>query len=218
MNVHRAAWRGVCAALTVVGISAALIASPAALLFLMLVFALVIPMLLFVPASEHGQRAPDWRRVTIARALGVAMGTSAFVGFATILDAAAFALALLLLAGSPYAVTACNSRSSSAVSPTGPEPKAPAPAFQGAIPEEAPEQLVRGLPALTDEQLCQAWRDSCASLRNQSGEAGIMRAVRERQSYLDEMERRNASGLTAWLTSGAMTIDDPLPYLRVEVN
>ena len=31
--------------------------------------------------------------------------------------------------------------------------------------------------------------------------------------YLDELERRNASGFAAWLASGPEAAEDPLPYL-----
>jgi hypothetical protein len=37
--------------------------------------------------------------------------------------------------------------------------------------------------------------------------------VEERQRYLDEFERRNSTGLTAWLASGARVASNPLPYL-----
>jgi len=36
--------------------------------------------------------------------------------------------------------------------------------------------------------------------------------VQERQRYLDELERRNAVGLAAWLASGARVASNPLPY------
>jgi hypothetical protein len=196
-----------------VGTFAALVVSPAALLFLVVAFALLVPILMLAPAREYGNRAPDCRRPTVASALGVAIGTSAFVGFAAILGAAAFALALLVLVTSPYALSACGHRLGSALNSTRSESEAPARTLTHAIQEEAPAQPVSGLPHLTNEQLCHAWRDSCATLQEQSSETAFMHAVEERQSYVDEMERRNASGLTAWLASGAMATGDPLPYL-----
>jgi hypothetical protein len=43
----------------------------------------------------------------------------------------------------------------------------------------------------------------------------VLATVEERQSYLDELERRNATGLAAWLASGARVASNPLPYLVV---
>ena len=34
--------------------------------------------------------------------------------------------------------------------------------------------------------------------------------------YLDELERRNASGFAAWLASGPQAAGDPLPYLTAD--
>jgi hypothetical protein len=41
----------------------------------------------------------------------------------------------------------------------------------------------------------------------------MMDAVAVRQRFLDEFERRNSSGLAAWLASGARAAGNPLPYL-----
>ena len=67
---------------------------------------------------------------------------------------------------------------------------------------------------LTDEQLCKRWRASYrASQRQQSSAVKLIAAVAERQMYLDELERRNASGFAAWLAAGPQAAEDPLPYL-----
>jgi len=74
-------------------------------------------------------------------------------------------------------------------------------------------QAPPGPRALTDEQLRQGWRDSYEALR-QRPSVQMMTAIEERQAYLDEFERRNPSGLAAWLASDAQTTDIPLPYIN----
>ena len=73
---------------------------------------------------------------------------------------------------------------------------------------------VTGLRDLTDEQLCRRWRASCKSAQL----SGVQRleAVTERQMCLDELERRNAGALAAWLASSPSAWGDPLPYLTGE--
>ncbi|MEP6814583.1 MAG: hypothetical protein ABI873_03405 [Marmoricola sp.] len=41
----------------------------------------------------------------------------------------------------------------------------------------------------------------------------LIAAVAERQMYLDELERRNGVGFSAWLAAGPKAAEDPLPYL-----
>jgi hypothetical protein len=66
---------------------------------------------------------------------------------------------------------------------------------------------------LTDEELCRGWRASYKVLQHQPSAAQMAAAVAERQTYLDELERRNPRGFAAWLASGARAPGNPLPYL-----
>ena len=66
--------------------------------------------------------------------------------------------------------------------------------------------------------MCQACCASYLVLLEQSSgpqPKAVLATVEERQSYLDELERRNATGLAAWLASGARVASNPLPYLVV---
>ena len=71
----------------------------------------------------------------------------------------------------------------------------------------------QALSDLTNMQLCRAWRASHWALKNTSTVAQMMATVAERQKYLDEFERRNASGFAAWLGSDVGSLGNPLPYL-----
>jgi hypothetical protein len=77
--------------------------------------------------------------------------------------------------------------------------------YVGALPEPDPREL-------TDEELCQRWRASCLYLRRGPSAAHVMRAVEQRQIYLDEFERRYPGAFAAWLISGAGTLDYLTPY------
>ena len=85
----------------------------------------------------------------------------------------------------------------------------------------SPEDDMSGLQAhasqelcdLTNMQLCRAWRASHWALKNTSTVVQMMATVAERQKYLDEFERRNATGFAAWLSSDVRSLGNPLPYL-----
>jgi hypothetical protein len=66
---------------------------------------------------------------------------------------------------------------------------------------------------LTDEQLCSEWRASYVAMQGPVSLRQLARMVHKRQRYLDELERRNPGGLSAWLASGAWASSTPLPYL-----
>ena len=67
--------------------------------------------------------------------------------------------------------------------------------------------------AMDDEELCWAWRVSYVALQHAPSVPARLGAVQTRQQYLDELERRNPEGLTAWLYSGARAAGDPRPYI-----
>jgi hypothetical protein len=68
---------------------------------------------------------------------------------------------------------------------------------------------------LTDEELSKQWRASYLALQGRVPDRQFMRTVNERERYLDEFERRNPQGFTAWLASGPWASSIPTPYLNV---
>jgi hypothetical protein len=66
---------------------------------------------------------------------------------------------------------------------------------------------------LDDSELCWAWRRSYVALQQSRSSATRLRIVQARQAYLDELERRNAAGLSAWLDSGARAAGDPTRFI-----
>ena len=97
-------------------------------------------------------------------------------------------------------------------------PGRPAPVTAlGAMPS-APSQAPRALPddpgftipdQMTVADLCQAWRSSYVALERVTSPESRLRVVMMRAIYLDELERRAAPAMQAWLHSGARAAGDP---------
>jgi hypothetical protein len=66
---------------------------------------------------------------------------------------------------------------------------------------------------LDDYELCCAWRRSSLLLEHPHSPATHSRLAQQRQLYLDELERRNPAGVSAWLASGARAASDPTRYI-----
>jgi hypothetical protein len=199
--------------LAVVGISAGLFLSPAALVFL--VGVAVIGTILMIQAVVEDEGPVHSGRTGRVLTSGLAAGTvaGALVGFASLLGAGAFPLALSLLVSSPYAVKAWNRWRRSRLTPSSTRLAAMDAALAHTSPALRSAQELSEPAGLTDEQLCQAWCASYRALRDGSSGIQMMDAVAVRQCFLDEFERRNSRGLAAWLASGARAAGNPLPYL-----
>ena len=87
-----------------------------------------------------------------------------------------------------------------------------------ALANASPGFVPVGLPATqalpsTDEQLCNDWCASYRAMEATYSGRKFTRLVEDRGGYLDELERRNPAGFTAWLASGPTPAENPLPYL-----
>lgn len=77
-----------------------------------------------------------------------------------------------------------------------------------------PVDVLAVTDGLTDADLCMAWRSSYVALDRAAGPSEKLRAVEIREVILDELGRRDASGLEAWFRSGARAAGWPDRYLR----
>jgi hypothetical protein len=214
MRAYRVVWLAVCGVLALVGIAVAFILSPALLLLMVATFAVVAAIVTFAVAGKHSKRprGETSRTVVTSAAVGGA-AAGGIVGLAVMLGAGVLLLLLLLLVGSPYAVRTYGRWLATVPTPSTGQLDALARALAYASPEYVPIQPPEEPPLPSDEQLCRAWRASYRSLQERPSGTDMMRAVEERQSILDELERRNPRALAAWLASGARAAGNPLPYL-----
>ena len=66
---------------------------------------------------------------------------------------------------------------------------------------------------LDDLALCSAWRRSSLILEHHRPPATHLQMVQQRQLYLDELERRNPTGVAAWLASAHHGASDPTRFI-----
>lgn len=66
---------------------------------------------------------------------------------------------------------------------------------------------------MSDPELCRAWRRSFVDLQRAGFPREKARIVHVRQHYLDELERRDAAALQAWLKAGARAAGGPERFL-----
>ena len=164
-----------------------------------------------------------WRRAVFG-ALASGVGVVAVAGLVVVLRAGVLVLLIAATVSAPPLVRMVRERMGAK------RPKAPA--AQEQQPAERPLDDLDGtdwpapdpvtvelsLPlapeSLDDDALCWAWRRSYVVLQHTHTAATRLHVVEVRQSYLDELERRNAMGLSAWLESGARAAGNPSRFLH----
>jgi hypothetical protein len=80
-----------------------------------------------------------------------------------------------------------------------------------ANPMFVPWEPTLELQLLTDDQLGHAWRCSGVAVSSPADKRDLMRAIDERQRYLEELERRQPGLLGTWLACQVDTPGDVLP-------
>jgi hypothetical protein len=83
-----------------------------------------------------------------------------------------------------------------------------------ANPMFVPLEPTFDLYLLTDDQLAHAWRCSGLAVSSPTDRRALMRAIDERQRYLEELERRQPGLLGAWLAYQVDTPGDVLPVQK----
>jgi hypothetical protein len=153
-------------------------------------------------------------RLVIESAL-IGLTAVAATGMVALLGAAACLLFVCLPATSPWAVRhamrVCRRRTS-VEKPVGDEP--PPEKVLAVVAEPSPVVFPALAPADLDlEGLCWAWRRSYVRLQRCRTAVETARVVADRQQCLDELERRNPEGLSAWLEAGARAAGDPSRFV-----
>ena len=216
MSRYRAVWWCACTVLVVLGVVVAGVRAPVVLTNVSAAFAAVGIILVLRVASgrrPQAQRPRVHARRSYLSVLMWAGSAGATVGFVSVLGAPGLLVSLVLVVSSPYAIHAFGRWLRSMPTPSAAQLSTWSAAMAYASPEYLAFQPRLELCELTDEQLCSEWQASYATLQGRATSRSRMRTVQQRQRYLDEFERRNAGGLTAWLASGAWASSSPLPYL-----
>lgn len=84
-------------------------------------------------------------------------------------------------------------------------------------PEHHAELSATKLGTVDDATLCEVWCQSYLSLCTAESRDDAAVIAADRQGYLDEMVRRNATGMAAWFASGARPGASPMTFLSRHV-
>lgn len=225
MKAYRVFWLFFCGVLGALGAVMAFTWSLPSVIMLLVLAALTGAVVAMVAlADPDGPTRPprDRRRIVASSTVLTAGGTVSFIGLATLIGAPTAVLLLaIIVGGSPYSIRYCHRWLSEHGHLTSPEPQpdraehasrsATAPVV-GPESDQAPKPHVAP-DALSDEALCRAWRTSFSALQRASSPTQRLRIVDERRAYLDEIERRTAHGMSAWLASGPRAAGDPSRFV-----
>lgn len=169
-----------------------------------------------VLSASGGHALRELVRSSASTALAVATMVPGLGGIAVLSPLLAAGTITLMALSTPSAVRRCRAL------PGLRRPKAH-PAVQDVVTERATPAR-RGAAAgtllgrvardLTDTELCRAWRESYVALTQAGSVDERVQLVALRQSYLDELEARDAAALQAWLTAGARAAGGPDRYVR----
>jgi len=172
-----------------------------------------------------------WRRAALGAALA-GVGVVALAGLVVLLKAGVVLVGLATAMSSPPVLAVLRRRFGTTAAKA---PRTPAdPAGREEQPQhvrplddldeaewpvpEATAAVEQSLPTapedLDDDALCWEWRRSYVVLQRSRSEATRLHVVQVRQAYLDELERRNAMGLAAWLASGARAAGNPSRFIH----
>jgi hypothetical protein len=227
MRAYRVFWLFFCGVLGTLGTAVAFTWSLSTIILLFVCAFLtggVVAMVL--DADDDTRLLRDSRRIVARSAILTGSGTVAFVGVGTMVGGPMAVLLLAIMAGgSPYAIGYCLGwlREHGHLPSPSPRSDQPDPAERSSGSAPAPITLTEpsqpseppyAAPAsLSDDALCLAWRASFSALQRASSPAQRMWVVEQRRAYLDELERRNARGVAAWLASGARAAGDPSRFV-----
>lgn len=193
LAAYRFVWSALSGSSAAVGLAAGVLLVPSdvlvALLFLAGLIAAAMAANAWSKAKDDTVAAKAWRALAVA---GTVVGT---------VVACAGSIVLLGLAGPSLVVI---------LGVTSP----PAMRWFGRRLGHVPGRLYNG--ALTTAELCRRWQDSYEALRDATTAPARLRIVEARQHYLDELERRDPSGLKAWLGGNATAAGDRSQFVAGE--
>ena len=154
-------------------------------------------------ADRHHEAVPPGRIVAAAGTLALLMCLTS--GWIVLVGAMGLPLVVLEALSSPPALDAWAGRFR-------PVRRAEHPASE--IPASEIPASEHPASEMSDHELCRAWLATSRALRRSPSAGQRLRLAQRRQSYLDELDRRNPIALRAWLDSrGARPDGDPGRFL-----
>ncbi|WP_327640782.1 hypothetical protein OHB24_21035 [Kribbella sp. NBC_00482] len=227
MRIYRTVWLFFCGVVGALGAVVAFTWSFGTVIMVFILAALLGAGAALVALDPEGtDRLPrDNRRIVITSSVLSGTGTVALVGWGMALGAPTALLLLAITAGgSPYAIRyglqwlrqhGHLAEPSSRPAPPDPGERSPGslPAPVSGIAPDQPAQPEVAPASLSDEALCLAWRTSFSALQRASSPTQRLQIVDGRRAYLDEIERRTAHGMAAWLASGPRAAGDPSRFV-----
>jgi hypothetical protein len=228
MRAYRVFWWLFCGVLGALGAVMAFTWSLSSVILLLVLAALmgaVVAMVALADPDDPGRLPRDRRRIVARSTALTAGGTVSFIGLGTLLGAPTAVLLLaIVVGGSPYAIRYSVRWLSEHghLTSSSPPPlqldradrasRSAEAAILGTEPDQASgPQVAPG--ALSEADLCLAWRASFSALQRAGSPAQRLRIVDQRRAYLDEIERRSAHGMAAWLASGPRAAGDPSRFV-----
>jgi hypothetical protein len=181
-------WRTACGAVVLVGVAVGVVVLPVEVWVVvgMLAITLALTALIGRDVDHEPDRDRPSRRRVLLRVLEACAAVAAVLALAVVLRLFVLLLLLLVLT-SPSVVGRYRRRTPTSYRP----------------------------PSLrsSTQSLCLEWRASYIALNLAETPEARLRIVKARQRFLDELERRDADGLQAWLGSAASAGGDPGRFL-----
>jgi hypothetical protein len=179
---------------------------------------------IYAAFAGDGERRPTAR--PLARPLAVGLRSALCVlggaGLWVLLGPLSLTIVFLLAVSSPWVVGwVLRRREAPPAVPERPDPRVGRAPDRATDPAPDHDDRLRAEPwmlepprSMPDDALCLAWRKSYAALEQRLSMQARAQVVQRRQELLDELERRNARGFSAWLGSGARAAGDPSRFFR----
>lgn len=205
---YRSTWWSVVGVVAALTTPMAMLTIPASALAVVLVLAACVAVTVTFSVAPTDMAMTDRLARAVRQAILGGAGAMVAVGLVSVLGGQGVLVALVLAVSSPFFtermfLLRAWLRLTSEASP--------------ALAEEPLGEAVRrDVPVadLSTPELVRAWRLSFNLLFSAPSNAARSAVVARRQQYLEELERRDPSGLQRWLASGARVSSDPGRYLR----
>lgn len=203
MTTYARRWRGACLLVVALGLGLAMLLWSAiyAVVAAAVIGALAAAVLALARRDDGGTRSPADGRVRLAARSATAGAAGVALWAALTLSPPLAALTLVLaVGGSPWTIDHVRR-------------VVRAPRDRTAVPVVAVEVPPSPWDDYDDRALCRLWRLSFWRLGPATSPDHALRVVALRAACLEELERRNAAAVQAWLDSGARASGGPEKFL-----